>query len=106
MIGNVFGHVTVIDLIEDTNNPNLPIAKIECDCGVVLQVLSYKLKMGMVKSCGCRPVKEYVKKNIHEESVVRRCLRCNEMFSSDRNMRTCNLCKSRHAADYSIYSDF
>lgn len=51
LIGERFGHLTVVDHAESINRHTRWVCK--CDCGKIITAYTYNLTKGATKSCGC-----------------------------------------------------
>lgn len=88
LVGQKYGRLTVLDRAD--NVKGRVAWKCECDCGNQVTVLSYSLRTGNTKSCGCLVSEKITKHGMHKTKLYRawnnmisRCY-C-ESFRSFRN---------------------
>ena len=55
LIGQKFGHLTVIEYTNESSSGGSAIWKCQCDCGNITYASTTNLQCGYKKSCGCAP---------------------------------------------------
>lgn len=53
ILGQKFGHLTVIEEVVDITKKNRQIVRCQCDCGNIHEALRCNILCGRTKSCGC-----------------------------------------------------
>ena len=98
LTGQRFGRLTVIERAEDYITPKGKRRTrwlCKCNCGDKAVVLSYHLKRGAVKSCGCLTAE------LSSERCMRHGLRKTRVYSIWRSMKCrCNLTSNKRFKDY------
>lgn len=67
--GNKYGYLTPIEILRDSNGRM--VWKCQCDCGNIIEVVSYNLTHNRIQSCGCKK-KELISQKVKKDLTGQR----------------------------------
>lgn len=95
LIGQRFGHLTVLEYLGTNNNTSL--WKCKCDCGNEISVVGWHLTKGIVKSCGC------LKQSYGEEIIANLLDQYNISFVQQKTFETCRFPDTNSLARFDFF---